>query len=198
MADQLAQTTAEAPKLYYQIYNDLQTRARQDRQFRFQVKQYANAQRQQRVGRFQQMKAANEAATGYQWETTSTGVRPRRDAHGKTIPTLQGEAAAYLNQGRAASAAATTARAKASTQNAATAARRADIAAKAEADRHAAEIKRIGVAQQNATTAAQRAAAQRARDAETARHHRATEQIARQKKTGGGGGGLIKPKKTGP
>lgn len=104
MASQLAETTAQAPQLYWTIYQQLQDRANTDRNFAEQVREFnvqqtaqtaqtAYGRRQDRLTQFRQLKDQNEQATGYQYEITSTGVRPRRDAKGRQISTISREAA---------------------------------------------------------------------------------------------------------
>jgi hypothetical protein len=142
--------------------------------------------------------------TGYQWVGTTTGIRPV-DADPRTPGiqpslTLQGSAAQRYGIKTQAEITAERRRvqiaqqnANTSSRNADTSARRAAIAARQagiaqqrENNRHAEAERRLGIAARNATTSAQRAAVARRAAAETARHNRETEAIARKKKAAGG------------
>ncbi|HXK19907.1 MAG TPA: hypothetical protein VNG33_18985 [Polyangiaceae bacterium] len=222
MTKQLAATTAQAPGLYYQIYNDLEDRRRQAANDAEQIREF-NVTRQdnlakQRAGMagpnapttagrtayWQSVAQQRSKDTGDVWQATSTGIRPF-DANPKKpgiqrTRTEQGRAADSLIGSRVVSAQTSVARAQTGQQNADTAARRADIAAQAEAHRHAAEMKRLQVAQQNAQTAAQRARIANRRAIEIARNNRARNGIAIRKnaaarKKPAASGGLLKPKK---
>jgi hypothetical protein len=204
MADQLAQTTAQAPQLYWTIYQSLLDRAQTDKQLAEQVREFnvqQNAARAQIEGRWaptlggrqaywDKEAARRTADLGDVYVGTTTGLRPLdadpRKPGIQRVRSQQGQAGDYLNLGRQASATATIKRADIAQQNANTAAARAATAAKQaaakEAHRHAEAVRRLQIAEQNAKTAEQRAAIQRRQAAETRRHHLASEQIARMKK----------------
>jgi hypothetical protein len=119
MADQLAQTTAEAPQMYWTIYQQLQDRAVSDKSFAEQVRQFdvgradvkaanARTETQRRAGivapnaptvagrvtYYQSLAAQRSQQEGIVYKATSSGIRPVIDpVTGKPKKTLQGRAA---------------------------------------------------------------------------------------------------------
>lgn len=172
MADQLAETTAQAPAIYHQVYNELLDRAENDRSFQFEVAKWkygvamdqqdrADAAAKQRAsivgpqaptlaGRkayWDDIAAKRTASSGQEWVGTTTGIRPL----GRL--TLQGQAAKQagvkVEQG---------------------AAKIQDARAK-EIQRHNEALAKIAIQRRNADTTAANAAVTAANAAETHRHN---------------------------
>jgi hypothetical protein len=203
MTQQLAGVTAQAPALYYQIYNDLQDRRRQAAQDaeakrEFDVQQNAAAQRQKagiagpnapttagRLAYWQAQAAQRSKDTGDIYVATPTGIRPY-DTNPK-VPGIQkqrteaGRVADSLAGARVANTANQKARTRIAQQGADTAATRAQTAIDAENNRHSENVAKIKVAQQNAGTARGRAAATAAADREKTRHNKALEAIQKRR-----------------
>lgn len=190
MADQMAQTTAQAPQLFYTIYQNLLDRAQTDKEFQFQLRQYNDKVKAQKAsivsstaptlaGRnayWQGVAAQRTKESGDQWIATNTGIRPVDADPSKPgiqrVRSTTGISADSLVAARNASSTATTVRANA-------AATTAQTAITKEKNRHAEALARIATAQKNAKTAEQRAALAKQQAAETARHNRATEAISK-------------------
>ena len=213
LADQLAQTTAQAPQLLYQIYNDLLDRAQHDKEFAFQVRQYNDSLAAKRAGivsataptvagrtaYYQGLADRKTSMTGIEYVGTSTGIRPV-DAD----PTRPGIQPSYTLQGRAAIRQGVQTQAqinqgqqkinetRRSHQQAEAAARErnriaaqnAATATKRENDSHTARMRQLQIAEQNATTQQQRTAIQRQKAKEQHRHNSVMEGIAKKKAAG--------------